>query len=357
MIPRMQRYSAARRFASTENITTCFVRYFASNPPLDETTEDASKTTDNASVTNAQRVWKGVWPNQQLKQTDRQQAYEFWKERVVDNVNKDGDELPRLYKRLEARESQGGKMRQQRLGVLHADPATDMQIMCDNYTVKAIASALRDREDALQYAAMLCEEENWDDLRHFLRVYHPRYVLERRYGPKYPQEDTPAPPSPDITQSLSRNNLELIRKALMRMPRTVTQAHDKRAGVVIALCTVGGVPCILLEKRAPHLRSYPDEVALPGGMVCDVQDPSIVSTCLREMKEEIGGLPDEPVDVLGVLRCNWGDIQHLVNIAVSTHTKKSWFRSAGPILTRLLRLGHAYGMLLGRIARNITTKC
>ena len=103
----------------------------------------------------------------------------------------------------------------------------------------------------------------------------------------------------------------------MRMPRTVTQAHDKRAGVVIALCTVDGVPCILLEKRAPHLRSHPNEVALPGGMVCDVQDPSIVSTCLREMKEEINGLPEEPVDVLGVLRCNWGDIQHLVNIAVS----------------------------------------
>ncbi len=311
MMPFMRRTHPTRGLALTERYIARFVRCFSSNSYTPQPLEESSDSTN--STPTAQRIWKGVWPDQLSHLSAEESNFEFWKQRVVDNVNKDGDELPRLFKRMEAQELQGS-MPQQRLGVLHADPATDMLILCENYTVKAIASALRDREDALQYAAMLCEEEKWDALRDFLRVYHPRYVLERRYGPKNPSKGAPAPPILDLTQSLHRNNLELIRKALMRMPRTVTQAHDKRAGVVIALCTVDGVPCILLEKRASHLRSYPNEVALPGGMVCDVQDPSIVSTCLREMKEEINGLPDEPVDVLGVLRCNWGDIQHLVNI-------------------------------------------
>jgi hypothetical protein len=45
-------------------------------------------------------------------------------------------------------------------------------------------------------------------------------------------------------------------------------------------------------------------------------DQSIVATCLREMHEEIMNLP-EPVNVLGILRCNWGDVHHLVGVAVT----------------------------------------
>lgn len=187
-----------------------------------------------------------------------------------------------------------------------------MQLLTDNYTVKAIASALRDREDALQYAAVLAEQGNWKELTELLRVFHPRFVLERRYGGVQQTSQD------DITQSLQRGNLELIRKSLMRMPRTVTQGHAKRAGVVIALCTCNdGVPCVLLEKRSRHLRSHPDEVCLPGGMVCDARDRSIVNTCLREMREEILGLEHREPDVLGVLRCNWGEIHHMVNVAVT----------------------------------------
>jgi 8-oxo-dGTP pyrophosphatase MutT (NUDIX family) len=70
-----------------------------------------------------------------------------------------------------------------------------------------------------------------------------------------------------------------------------------------------------LEKRAAHLRSHPEEVCLPGGMVCSVSDQTIASTCLREMHEEIGGLGD--ITVLGVLRCNWGEVHHLVGVAVT----------------------------------------
>jgi nudix motif 8 len=80
---------------------------------------------------------------------------------------------------------------------------------------------------------------------------------------------------------------------------------------------VDGVPSLLLEKRSPHIRAHPDEVCLPGGMVCNMNDRSIVATCLREMKEEIGGLSHQHVQVLGILRCNWGEVHHLVGVAVT----------------------------------------
>jgi len=110
---------------------------------------------------------------------------------------------------------------------------------------------------------------------------------------------------------------ERIRRALMRMPRRVSAAFDRRAAVVLPLCNVGGVPAVLFEKRAPHLRAHPDEVCLPGGMVSAGDDKSIVETCLREMEEEIGGIPHDAIRVLGVLRCNWGEVHHLTGVAVT----------------------------------------
>lgn len=253
-----------------------------------------------------------------------------WNHRVVDTQQQ--SELHALFSRLEAQEQAGGRLRQRGYGVLHHDPSTDIQLLTDNYTVKSIASALRDREDALQYAAVLAEQGKIEELHEFLQIYHPRHVLDRRYRKQVPpntseqfspEEQEQAALPNDVTKSLHRGNLELIRKTLMRRPRTITQAHKKRAGVVIALCTVNQVPCVLLEKRAAHLRAHPDEVCLPGGMVCDARDKSIVSTCLREMREEIGGLEEREPDILGVLRCNWGEIHHLVNVAV-TPVVVSW---------------------------------
>lgn len=40
-------------------------------------------------------------------------------------------------------------------------------------------------------------------------------------------------------------------------------------------------------------------------------DRSIVQTCLREMEEEIG-IGHNAVTVLGVLRCNWGEVRALL---------------------------------------------
>lgn len=169
-----------------------------------------------------------------------------------------------------------------------------------------VCCQLRDREESLQQASVLASEGRFEELQQFLKIFHPKLVLERRLRRR----------PLDLIDRLDDHALEWMRKQLMRMPRNVVSAHAKRAGVVIALCTVGGVPCVLLEKRSAKLRAHPAEVCLPGGMVCEVSDDTIVATCLREMREEIGGLPSV-VNVLGVFRCNWGEVHHLVGMAVT----------------------------------------
>ena len=212
-----------------------------------------------------------------------------------------------LMDRIEKQEWQGGRMKAAQHGVLHEDPKVDMRLLMENYSVASLASALRDREDVLQQCAILADNEDYETLHKVLRSFHPQYLLQRRTKKR----------QLDVCKPLTTGSLEVIRKALMRMPRTVTTAHTQRAGVVIPLCISNGVPSLLLEKRSPHLRAHPDEVCLPGGMVCSINDATIISTCLREMKEEIPGLNMSNVEVLGVLRCNWGEVHHLVGVAVT----------------------------------------
>ena len=277
----------------------------------------------------------------------------YWTDRVIEQSWKEqgsasttatskADTIQEFIQRISTQSDVlGGKMPERQLGVLHQDPVTDMQLLIDNYTVKAVASALRDREDALQRAATLASENRIDDLCNFLQIFHPKYVLERRQQQKQlkrhiqvfnPNETNNNNHQQSTTSAAMTTNdpitalhldasRQILRKALMRMPRTITTAHSKRAGVCLALCLVNGVPSILLEKRARHLRSHPDEVCFPGGMVCDIQDQAIVSTSIREMKEEIGGLADNemttPIEVIGILRLNWGEVHHLTGVAVT----------------------------------------
>lgn len=162
----------------------------------------------------------------------------------------------------------------------------------------ALASALRDREDTLQHCATLLAHNQLDELRKILRPYEQQFIQRRRHsGGKML----------DFRQGFGNHNIELLRKGLNRMPRRISTAHSKRAGVVLPLCNVDGVPCILFEKRSRQLRAHPDEVCLPGGMVSGGADKSIVDTCIREMEEEIG-IGHNAATVLGVLRCNWGEV-------------------------------------------------
>ncbi|KAG7366887.1 NUDIX family hydrolase [Nitzschia inconspicua] len=253
-----------------------------------------------------QRVW---FPNSAIEP-------HYWKEDVIQCSHKNPHILVSLLDRIEKQEVEGGRMRSKQCGVLHEDPSVDMRLLVENYTVNSLASALRDREEMLQVASQLAAENKFEALQDFLKDCHPNVVLERRRKLR----------RLDLEKPLDFGSLESIRKGLMRMPRRVTTAHSKRAGVVIPLVHVDGVPSVLLEKRAAHLRAHPDEVCLPGGMVCEMSDRSIVETCLREMKEEIGGFDFEyhhqttgsqGVSVLGILRCNWGEVHHLVGLAVT----------------------------------------
>lgn len=254
----------------------------------------------------------------------------YWNDRVIDQEG--GGNIDALVQRIRNQDGQGaGRMRENQLGVLHADPTKDMQMLVNNYTVKAVASALRDREDALQQAAVLAADGRIEELQAFLQMFHPKYVLERRRLQKQTKSFMKYDSNNDDAATLDDSPVaslhtdasrQLLRKALMRMPRTITTAHTKRAAVCLALCLSNGVPSILLEKRAATLKSHPDEVSLPGGMVCDIQDQTIVSTSIREMKEEIGGLNDVdnggmPIEIIGILRLNWGDVHHLTGIAVT----------------------------------------
>ena len=217
-------------------------------------------------------------------------------------------------------------MQRRQLGVLREDPAEDMRLLMENYTVPSLASAVRDREELLQLCAELAKDGDWDAIQTILRPFQRDFVLQRRrvtklnlttttVTPETTTSETTGATKKPTTGGLDSAGLELLRKALMRMPRRVVQAHQRRAGVVLALCNVNGIPALLLEKRSPKMRAHPDEVCLPGGMASSIEDTSIVATCLREMHEEIDGLPR--ASVLGVLRCNWGEVHHLVGVAVT----------------------------------------
>ena len=71
------------------------------------------------------------------------------------------------------------------------------------------------------------------------------------------------------------------------------------AAVLIALIEKEGALCVILTKRAQHLRHHPGQIAFPGGKVED-SDASIEATSLREAHEEIG-LPPENVELFGGL--------------------------------------------------------
>jgi hypothetical protein len=182
-------------------------------------------------------------------------------------------------------ERQGGRMKQSQLGVLRDDPHDDIRVLIENYTgetlviphllylfgfkfrslkfdeailctitASALASALREREDTLQHCATLLANNQLDELATILKSYEQRNIIQRRHRNK---EKTL-----DFTQGgFDNHDIELLRKGLNRMPRRVSTAHSKRAGVVLPLCNVDGVPCILFEKRSSHLRAHPDEVS------------------------------------------------------------------------------------------------
>jgi len=71
------------------------------------------------------------------------------------------------------------------------------------------------------------------------------------------------------------------------------------SAVLIVFTDSENGPSLLLIQRAADMRNHAGQVAFPGGAV-DPDDPTAVSTALREAEEEVG-LDPESVHVLSVL--------------------------------------------------------
>lgn len=270
---------------------------------------------DNITHQNSfhhQRVWKAEESGEgKTHDYEEKINFQYWKD-SIDKEENEGVANPRLGRALERigeQEMEGGRMMNRQLGVIREDPSEDMRLLIQNYTVPALASSLRDREEILQLCATLLAKGELSTLAKTLRPFERKYVELRRQRKN----------NMDLTKKpgLDTPSLEMIRKGLARMPRQVSRPYQHRAGVVLPLCDVNGVPSILFEKRSRKLRAHPDEVCLPGGMVCDTNDQSIALTCLREMEEEIEGIDMNNVVVLGILRCHWGEVAQLTGVAVT----------------------------------------
>jgi nudix motif 8 len=191
-------------------------------------------------------------------------------------------------------------------GVFRENEADDLGVMSNYFTVPALAKALRDRETALQVCAQLMQENKSEEMRDILAPYLRDNVMKRR------NKRRPL----DLNTNFNRDDLVILQRFLHRMPRQVFNARELRASVVIPLCNDNGVASVLFEKRPITMRKHKGEVCFPGGMVDEDADSTIIQTSLRETSEELG-IPGDAIDVLGILRCNWAEVEHLTGVAVT----------------------------------------
>ena len=121
-----------------------------------------------------------------------------------------------------------------------------------NYTAPALAQSLREKEHALQRAAVLLEQESFVELKSLLSPYSRENVEAARHRRKH-RIDSDAS---GMGEALSKKELSAIQRFLHRMPRYVSKPVDKRASVVIPLCNVNGVASILFQKRSEKVRTH-----------------------------------------------------------------------------------------------------
>lgn len=73
--------------------------------------------------------------------------------------------------------------------------------------------------------------------------------------------------------------------------------HERRSAVLALLYPDDGDICVLLIRRARHLRSHSWEVAFPGGGQEDCDD-TLLETAKRETREEVG-LDTDGIEIIG----------------------------------------------------------
>jgi len=66
-----------------------------------------------------------------------------------------------------------------------------------------------------------------------------------------------------------------------------TEAHPKRAAVLVMLYLKHNIIHVLMIKRSIHLKAHAGEIGFPGGSY-EAEDKNLLATALRETREEIG---------------------------------------------------------------------
>ena len=108
--------------------------------------------------------------------------------------------------------------------------------------------------------------------------------------------------------------LATIKQRLKNYPIIHAELASNQQGSVAAVLLVlhgdANNPKLVLTERAKHLSNHGGEVAFPGGMR-DMDDANLLSTALRETREEIGLLPSqvEPIAMLPNQSPRRGNIQ------------------------------------------------
>ena len=74
--------------------------------------------------------------------------------------------------------------------------------------------------------------------------------------------------------------------------RQSVAGHPQTASVLVVLFSHDNKTFVLMTRRARHLKIHPGEMAFPGGRY-EEKDGNLLSTALRETKEEVGLELDE----------------------------------------------------------------
>jgi 8-oxo-dGTP pyrophosphatase MutT (NUDIX family) len=133
----------------------------------------------------------------------------------------------------------------------------------------------------------------------------------------------------DPLVSASRDATRVLTDPSRHVPRRGADGRPPRPSAVLMLMAGDatgdtGSPSVLLTHRNPALRSHSGQIAFPGGHR-EPEDPSPVSTALREATEETGLRP-EGVDPLAVLEPLYIDRTNHAVVPVL-----GWWRAPSPI--------------------------
>jgi len=82
------------------------------------------------------------------------------------------------------------------------------------------------------------------------------------------------------------------------------------AAVLVPIIRHPTRPTLLFTRRSSQLRHHPSQVAFPGGK-CDLDDPTLFATALRETHEEIG-INSQHIQLMGELPTVYSHTGHCV---------------------------------------------